>query len=173
MDTKAIKQEIDEQIKPNGREEITGKVLNETLNDMVDAIAPKFYSEDPDTNRVTIENDEKINIHGTEDVRLSTAGYRLTLSEEEGIIIGVEDNVTLEIKNSSGVRINDERVLTDSDLSFVSRILGVDPFFDNRQYSIGDLVLYQNSLYQFKNNHLGAWNWSDVQETNLRTLLNF
>lgn len=173
MDTTAIKQEIDDNIKPNGTGAITGQVLNDTLNDMVDAIAPKFYSEDPDINRVTIENDEKIIIHGAEDVRLSTAGYRLTLSEEEGIIIGVEDNVTLEIKNSSGVRINDERVLTDSDLSFVSRILGVDPFFDNRQYSIGDLVLYQNILYQFKNNHLGAWNWSDVRETNLRELLNF
>ena len=173
MDTTTIKQEIDDNVKPNGTGAITGQVLNDTLNDMVDAITPKFYSEDPETNRVTIENDEQIIIHGVEDVLLSTAGYRLTLSEEEGIIMGFEDDVTLEIKTNSGVRINDERVLTDSDLSFVSRILGVDRFWDNVQYTIGDLVLYQYVLYKFTVDHLGAWNFSDVQETNLRELLNF
>ena len=38
MDTTAIKQEINDNIKPNGVRAITGQVLNETLNDIVDAV---------------------------------------------------------------------------------------------------------------------------------------
>ena len=170
MDTTAIKQEIDDNIKPNGVGAITGQVLNETLNDIVEAVTPQLYNESKADERITIETNGTTTIYGGENVRLNTAGYFMHLSEEEGVKLGNHE-VSIEIQET--VTINDERVLTDSDLSFFSRVLGVDPFFDNRQYSIGDLVLYQNILYQFKNNHLGAWNFSDVRETNLRELLNF
>lgn len=179
MDTTAIKQEIDDNIKTNGEEAITGQVLNDTLNDIVDAVTPQLYNESKSDERVTIETDGTINVYGGEKINLRTAGYMLQLSEEEGVKIGIDNYVTIEINPDTGVtingsvNINDERVLTDSDLTFFSRVLGVDYFYSNIQYSIGDLVLYQNILYQFKNNHIGEWNFSDVQETNLRTLLNF
>lgn len=170
MDTTAIKQEIDDNIKPNGTGAITGQVLNDTLNDMVDAVTPKLYNESTADERITIETNGTTTIYGGENVRLNTAGYFMHLSEEEGVKLGNHE-VSIEIQET--VTVNDERVLTDSDLSFFSRVLGVGYFYSDTQYSIGDLVLYQNILYQFKNNHLGAWNFSDVQETNLRTLLNF
>lgn len=170
MDTTAIKQEIDDNIKPNGTGAITGQVLNETLNDIVEAVTPKLYNESTADERITIETNGTTTIYGGENVRLNTAGYFMHLSEEEGVKLGNHE-VSIEIQET--VTVNDERVLTDSDLSFVSRILGVDRFWDNVQYTIGDLVLYQYVLYQFTADHLGAWNFSDVQETNLRTLLNF
>lgn len=170
MDTTAIKQEIDDNVKPNGVGAITGQVLNETLNDIVEAVTPKLYNESTADELITIETNGTTTIHGGENVRLNTAGYFMLLSEEEGVKLGNHE-VSIEIQET--VTVNDERVLTVSDLSFVSRILGVDRFWDNVQYTIGDLVLYQYVLYQFTADHLGAWNFSDVHETNLRELLNF
>ena len=170
MDTTAIKQEIDDNIKTNGVGAITGQVLNETLNDIVDAVTPKLYNESTADERITIETNGTTTIYGGENVRLNTAGYFMHLSEEDGVKLGNHE-VSIEIQET--VTVNDERVLTDSDLSFVSRILGVDRFWDNVQYTIGDLVLYQYILYQFTADHQGAWSWNDVEETNLRKLLNF
>ena len=170
MDTTAIKQEINDNIKTNGVGAITGQVLNETLNDIVEAVTPKLYNESTSDERITIETNGTTTIYGGENVRLNTAGYFMHLSEEDGVKLGNHE-VSIEIQKT--VTVNDERVLTVSDLSFVSRILGVDRFWDNVQYTIGDLVLYQYVLYQFTADHLGAWNWSDVRETNLRELLNF
>lgn len=72
MDTTTIKQEIDDNIKPNGVGAITGQVLNGTLNDMVDAIAPKMYSEDVDGETAEIQT-SLIKLDGNS-VRITTNG---------------------------------------------------------------------------------------------------
>lgn len=95
MDTTAIKQEIDDNIKPNGVGAITGQVLNETLNDIVDETTPEFYSEDGATNSVSINTDYEVDIHGGEKVELSTAGWHLKLSEEEGVVLRLGNAVNL------------------------------------------------------------------------------
>lgn len=87
MDTTAIKQEIDDNIKPNGVGAITGQVLNETLNDIVDATAPKFYSENVDDETAEIQT-SIIKVNG-ESVIINTDGGNTVI---EGNSIDFESN---------------------------------------------------------------------------------
>ena len=137
--------EITDKIKTNGNKEITGAILQGVLLGIIAA--------------VQANQEEKLEYYSED-------------TEEGNAKIETPD-ITFEMKAGEGVKINDERVLTVADLSFVPRVIGVDVFSEDTNYGEGDLVMYYNLLYRFTKNHFGDWKFDDVEETNLRELLNF
>lgn len=137
--------EITDKIKTNGNKEITGAILQGVLLGIIAAVQANQQGKLQYYSEDTEEGNAKIET----------------------------PNATFEMKAGEGVKIDDERVLTVADLSIVPRVIGVEVFSENGNYGIGDLVMYYNLLYKFTANHSGEWNFSDVQETNLRELLNF
>lgn len=108
MDTTVIKQEINDNVKTNGVGAITGQVLNQTLNDMVDAVTPKFYDEDEDTNDVNINTNANIELSANDKVELKTSGYMFRLSDEEAIRLGSNgDDTFIKMDMSDGINIKD------------------------------------------------------------------
>lgn len=108
MDTTVIKQEINDNVKTNGVGAITGQVLNETLNDIVDAVTPQLYDESTADERVTIETEGTVTVHGGETVFLKTAGWRLKLSEEEGFNVNISNAARLHLDTTGfSVAFND------------------------------------------------------------------
>ena len=50
--------------------------------------------------------------------------------------------------------------------------LGFPPFDTATFYKIGQVVIYNNSLYQFTENHIGEWDDDDAAETTVEELIN-
>lgn len=137
--------EITDKIKTNGNKEITGAILQGVLLGIIAAVQANQQG--------------KLEYYSED-------------TEEGNVKIETPDT-TFEMKAGEGVKIDDERVLTVADLSFVPRVIGVDVFSEDTNYGEGDLVMYYNLLYRFTKNHFGDWKFDDVKETNLRELLNF
>lgn len=137
--------EITDKIKTNGNKEITGAILQGVLLGIIAAVQANQQGKLEYYSEDTEEGNAKIET----------------------------PDITFEMKAGEGVKINDERVLTIADLSFVPRVIGVDVFSEDKNYGKGDLVMYYNLLYRFTKNHFGKWKFDDVEETNLLKILNF
>lgn len=94
-DFNGIIQEINEEIKTNGKKSISGSVLNQLLNDLIDAVnqlkqdALTFYSEDVQDDAASIESPSLLNLTGIERVKIKTAGNHITILEEgNSVFIG-------------------------------------------------------------------------------------
>ena len=63
------------------------------------------------------------------------------------------------------VRVNDSGTLKT--FNILDKSVIADQFDSTQNYSIGDYVFYNNTMYRFTSNHSGAWSSSDVTAVTL------
>ena len=63
--------------------------------------------------------------------------------------------------------VDDRLKVDESNILSVQDMVCDDAFSTSKSYAVGDITIYDNKLYKFKNAHQGAWSASDVDQISL------
>lgn len=76
--------------------------------------------------------------------------------------IGTSDNVQTAIG-----KLDHQSHIDQTNILSVKDMVCDDAFSTSKSYAVGDITIYDNKLYKFKNAHQGAWSASDVDQISL------
>lgn len=171
-----LKAAIADVIKTNGNQEITGAVLQNTLNSIVSTIGENATFAGiatPSTNPGA--PDGPIFYFATQAGTYTNFGS-VVLNEGLNILLwnGTSWAVTKVMNIVQELGTSENTVMSQK---AVTNIIGLDEyptFSESTAYSAGDAVNYNGKLYQFTADHAaGAWIGSDAEETNIINITNW
>lgn len=176
-----LKAAVAEVIKTNGNNEITGQILQDTLNSIISNVganATLVGVATPTTNPGA--PDGNVFYFATQAGTYTNFG-RVDLNEGLNILLwngtswAVTNvmNIAQEL-GTSQTAVMSQKATTEA-INQVNANTGVDEyptFSESKAYSAGDVVNYNGKLYQFTVAHAaGAWTGTDVEETKLTDLI--
>lgn len=177
-----IIQEINADINTNGVGAITGAKLNEVLRDMIDAVNAAKADILPDGSVFGgfVTSNEPIP-HGTDNRYYYIATQQGTYTNFGGFVLDGNSAVMFYWDEGQGSWGMNNLYITANGISneLQSYVNNQDfytdmgfPSFDYFEtYNQGDFVVYHGVLYQFNAPHSGAWTGTDVDQTDLFTII--
>jgi len=101
----------------------------------------------------------QVGINASSGSHLSASG---TVTSSGNLTIGVESGYQIPTSSDvSQITTNKTNILSVKDM------VCDDAFSTSKSYAVGDITIYDNKLYKFKNAHQGAWSASDVDQISL------
>lgn len=178
-----LKAAIADVIKTNGNQEITGAVLQNTLNSIVNAIGenatfagiatPSTNPGTPDGNTFYFANN--VGIYSNFDgIELENPGLVVLYNNTNGTWKSLKIYECLQELGDSTTSPLSQKAATDA-IRNINTSTGIDEypvFSENTDYFAGDVINYQGKLYQFTSDHsAGAWAGSDVEKWSLKNTI--
>lgn len=173
-----IIQEIDDEIKTNGKKGIDGKTLNGVLKDMmasVDTLKTDALKVGSVFGGFVYPPDE---IPFGDDYRYFYLAYQQGYYSQFGIILDNDYALIMFSYDETGETWESRYIaITPNGLAqyvkeeLLYYKLGFPEFSKSKKYNEGETVTYEGSLWVFVNSHSGEWDSDDVHLTTLYELL--